>query len=280
MASQWADIPRRMTTICIGVPVLWIVWSHEFLRHLFFQGTHIVVCYEWIHLTSSSTGSLWKWGFLILSLALTTIADDSLFLLSLVGTVGLASVLGSPTEALTMGLLLITVPFRGWCFQVSNSFEATFSLLLVVWNSDSQALVAGRLSKYFLKQPRRQPEWLRRISPAKSMAGLVGGLVGGTLTYIALPLVWRWIRHYQLAPAVHDDDLLTYYEVWYYDGIARGLVLSLAAALGDLWESSLKRKYAVKDSGKFLPGHGGVLDRFDSSLLVVLLFPRIVFSYK
>jgi CDP-diglyceride synthetase len=278
MASQWADIPRRMTTICIGVPLLWIVWSHDFLRHLFFHGTHFVVCYEWVRLTSSSTGSIWKWGFVVLSLALTNIADDSLFLLSLVGTVALASVLGTPTEALTMGLLLCTIPFRAWCFDVSNSFEATFSLLFTVWYGDSGALVAGRVSKSFSKQ--RQPEWLRRISPAKSLAGVIGGLVGGTLTYVSLPLVWKLIRHYHLAPAVNHDEVLTYYEVWYLDGIARGFLLSLAAALGDLWESSLKRKYAVKDSGKFLPGHGGVLDRFDSSLLVVLLFPHIVYSYK
>jgi CDP-diglyceride synthetase len=163
--------------------------------------------------------------------------------------------------------------------------------LLTVWNCDSGALLAGRLFKHWNEQPppsmrispQLPPAWLHRISPAKSVVGLYGGLVGGTLTYMALPWFWRWI---------YSNDLATIEITSFYSGYSKlsdkswsetllsdaivGLALSLAGLLGDLWESSLKRLYSVKDSGKLLPGHGGVLDRFDSSLVSVLIYQQIL----
>ena len=271
MPSQWDDLFRRSMTILIGVPVLCLVWFHPLRRHLFFQATHLAMCLEWVRLTG---GPL---ILCVLSQMLLNVTDDSHCLLALVAAVALVTVglLPRASEATVTGLLLIGLPFRSWCWQVSNTFEATFSLLFVVWFADSGALVAGRMSKsYFCIPP---PQWLQNISPNKSVVGLIGGIVVGSLMYSLLPAVWSFLHRYGLVPEEQTEGAnCDYYETWYTDGLARGLVLSLAAMLGDLWESALKRRYNVKDSGKLLPGHGGVLDRFDSSLLAVMLYQYVV----
>ena len=81
MTSQWADLPRRLTTICVGIPILWILWSNDTLRWLFFQGTHAVICLELTFLTSNSqppSGDLlslvWSKRFIAQSLILSNIS--------------------------------------------------------------------------------------------------------------------------------------------------------------------------------------------------------------
>jgi phosphatidate cytidylyltransferase len=134
------------------------------------------------------------------------------------------------------------------------------SLLLTVWNCDTGALLAGRLLG---KHSPRQPALLHSISPSKSVIGLMGGIAGGVGTYYYLGYFWNFMllgfgTVYRGAP--------------WKERLAMGFILSLTAIIGDLWESSLKRRYAVKDTGAWLPGHGGILDRFDSSLLAVGIY--------
>ena len=86
-----------------------------------------------------------------------------------------------------------------------------------------------------------------RVSPAKSWEGLIGGIV------------------FALAAGI------IYWQVGWFDNMWKALgfalIIAIFGTLGDLMESLMKRTIGVKDSGKFLPGHGGVLDRFDSILL-------------
>ncbi|MCY0885508.1 MAG: phosphatidate cytidylyltransferase [Firmicutes bacterium] len=112
--------------------------------------------------------------------------------------------------------------------------------MAVVWGTDTAAYFVGRAWG-------RRKLW-PRISPGKTWAGAAGGAVAGTLA----GLVWTVPGHLAPAPA-----------------LGLGLAVSLAAQLGDLVESNLKRFAGVKDSGDILPGHGGILDRFDSALLAL-----------
>ncbi len=89
-----------------------------------------------------------------------------------------------------------------------------------------------------------------KISPGKSIEGVVGGVLGAVIT----GLLW--------GPVAGISG-------WH--GALIGFVISVVSVLGDLAESALKRYAGVKDSGNLLPGHGGVLDRFDSSLFVLPL---------
>jgi phosphatidate cytidylyltransferase len=268
--SQWSDLPRRLTTIFIGVPILWIIWSSSEWRVIFFHGTHLTICWEWLNLSGC------HWSFPLLSFGLSLIADE-FFVAAFTSTIALLSILTaaiplSPAkaEAFTTGLILICLPFRSWNSLADSSFRDTVSVLLTVWNCDTGALVAGRLTKSAGWQI--SPLWLQRISPSKSVGGLVGGLVFGALTFWSLPWFWQLMETLQLTaiavdlPVESQPSLLR---------LQAGALLSLAAILGDSWESTIKRRYGVKDSGKLLPGHGGVLDRFDSSLIAVMIYPLL-----
>ena len=121
-------------------------------------------------------------------------------------------------------------------------------LLAVVVATDSGAFAAGRL----IGGPRLAPG----LSPNKTWAGSLGGLACGGMAAVAAGLAaqrWLWgAQGVSLLPLLY-----------------LGLGVALAAQLGDLLESALKRRAGVKDSGMLLPGHGGVLDRMDSLLAAV-----------
>ncbi|EJY55614.1 phosphatidate cytidylyltransferase [Alicyclobacillus hesperidum URH17-3-68] len=110
--------------------------------------------------------------------------------------------------------------------------------LISIWMSDTAAYFVGR----FLGGPKLLPA----ISPGKTISGMVGGIVGAAVG----ACVFGWIAH-----PMH---------VGMYALL--GALISVTGQLGDLIESAYKRSAGVKDSGKLLPGHGGLLDRIDSLL--------------
>lgn len=110
----------------------------------------------------------------------------------------------------------------------------------VVWAGDTAAYFAGR-------------QWGRtplapHMSPKKTVEGAVAGLLSSLLAAL---LLYRWTG-----------------KAWPSAALA-GLLVGVVGQLGDLWESALKRGAQVKDSGALIPGHGGILDRFDGLLLAV-----------
>lgn len=114
---------------------------------------------------------------------------------------------------------------------------------LVVWATDIGAFTVGRLIGGPLLAP--------SISPAKTMAGAAGGLMAGSAMGVATATL--------LAPGGSLRAALI------------GLVLAGAAELGDLAESALKRRFGVKDSGRLIPGHGGLLDRLDGLMAAAMV---------
>ncbi len=117
------------------------------------------------------------------------------------------------------------------------------SIFIFLWANDSGAYCIGSLIGRHKLFP--------RISPGKSWEGSVGGAV------VVLAVAFA-ISYYL------DDRMLNTFE-W----LGLGLVVVVFGTWGDLVESLFKRTLGIKDSGKILPGHGGMLDRFDSSLLAI-----------
>jgi phosphatidate cytidylyltransferase len=121
-------------------------------------------------------------------------------------------------------------------------------LLVVVWAADICAYFAGRL----IGGPKLAP----RISPRKTWAGLWGAVAGGAGAGLAL-------GHWGGSTGLLLLAVL-------------GGFLAIVEQLGDLFESALKRRYGVKDSGRLIPGHGGVLDRVDGLVAAALCLGTLV----
>ena len=120
-------------------------------------------------------------------------------------------------------------------------------LLFCAWFGDSGAYFAGT----FFGKHKLCPN----ISPKKTFEGLVGGVVTvGIVTTILL--------------VVYNNFILGEQQLSYPVLIPLSMVASLVGVVGDLSASVIKREYSVKDFGNIMPGHGGVLDRFDSVILV------------
>jgi phosphatidate cytidylyltransferase len=146
--------------------------------------------------------------------------------------------------AVYLGWPLSLLPFiRGYQIGISTGFWWLLTLLLGVWGFDTGAFFVG----HFLGRRKLAP----RISPGKTWEGVCGGLVFSILAalFCAMwPLGIPW-----------------------YLAVLLGLLIAVAATLGDLAESLIKRQTHVKDSGQFMPGHGGILDRIDSLLFAVIV---------
>jgi phosphatidate cytidylyltransferase len=119
---------------------------------------------------------------------------------------------------------------------------ATFTVLLAVWAGDIGAFFAGRLIGR------------HKLAPALSPGKTWEGFLFGTAATIFVAFVALYKQHYL--------------SIW--QSIVLGAVIAIAAPLGDLFESALKRDMQVKDSGRLLAAHGGVLDRIDSLLFAVV----------
>ena len=151
-----------------------------------------------------------------------------------------------PSATAAMSLTLLGVVWVGGGLAAlillraipDNGRLAVFTVLIAVFADDTAAYVVGRTIGRHKMAP--------RISPGKSWEGFVGG----TVAAIAVAFF-----------AMYDQGFLTNLEA-----VALGAAVAFSATLGDLFESAIKRDLGVKDSGRVLAGHGGVLDRVDSLL--------------
>jgi phosphatidate cytidylyltransferase len=142
--------------------------------------------------------------------------------------------------ALALGALYIGIPVGVLVRLRAISFWWLAGAFVLTWANDILAYLVGVSAGRHRLAP--------QISPKKSVEGAVGGLIGTT---VAAVLVRGWFGLDWAGAAL------------------TGVVCSVAGVLGDLVESSLKRGAGVKDSGTLLPGHGGLLDRFDSAFFVL-----------
>lgn len=155
-----------------------------------------------------------------------------------------------------MAQLYIALPFASFntlCFistpvGVSFYYWYALSVFIFLWASDSGAYLIGS----WLGKHRLFP----RISPKKSWEGSIGG---GIVAIIVSQVIATFIPF--------AENLTPMLSRLLWAGLA--LIVVVFGTWGDLVESLLKRKLGIKDSGNILPGHGGMLDRFDSSLLAI-----------
>ena len=147
-----------------------------------------------------------------------------------------------------VGLTLTAIPALR---AESNGPSLVIFLMCVVWSGDTAALYVGRAWGRHKLAP--------TLSPNKTWEGSLGSVAGSLLVAGVLLGLAALLDQWNSARLSYPDD------VWYW--LLLALVVNVAAQLGDLAESALKRSAGVKDSGDLLPGHGGILDRIDALLL-------------
>ena len=144
--------------------------------------------------------------------------------------------------------LLNVLAFRSTGGDITYSYLAPLSVFVFLWINDTGAYICGSL----LGKHKLFP----RISPGKSWEGSIGG---GILVMAVAVLVWYLTEQHGV------NDLGLGAAEW----AGLGLTIVVFGTWGDLVESLFKRTLGIKDSGNILPGHGGMLDRFDSSLMAI-----------
>lgn len=167
---------------------------------------------------------------------------------------------GSDWGKALMGWLTLIPAWVAVLFIRSTDYAASsftgawliFCLLLLVWAADIGGYIVGK--------PFGKHKLLPKVSPGKTVEGMLGGL---GLVAVVVTLV-AWLQDWPAQTGI-----------WYVSA----LLLTVLSVFGDLTESMFKRVAGKKDSGAFLPGHGGILDRIDSLTATAPLFAIIVALY-
>ena len=155
-----------------------------------------------------------------------------------------------------IGIIYVAIPFSLLNYIVTYTgtynYQLLFGVFFIIWCNDSGAYVVGSL----LGKHKLFP----RISPAKSWEGSVGGAF---ISFAIVFIISGWYSSVSLT-----------------DWMVIASILIVIGTLGDLVESLFKRSIQVKDSGTLLPGHGGILDRFDSLIMAVPFIFTYLFLIK
>lgn len=213
-----SNLFKRVISASILIPfIMYVIYIGQLVFFALCFLVYLGLLYEWAKITSRKKVSIFwlSFGFLYVSIAMFT-----MILLERYRDVEQQE-----------GQIVQTMP---WALLI---------IILIVWFTDSFAYLFGKT----IGGPKVAP----KISPNKTWAGVLGGLVGTSILFMIfyfsserLANIWQWL-------------LPTF------------LGLSIISVIGDFFESWIKRKFGVKDSGNIIPGHGGLLDRMDGLILVL-----------
>lgn len=271
---------RSITGLFFGMVILALLLSGKLGAMLLGVAIAILGCYEYVRM-------IFPKNVRKLSLAWLTTAASIIFTLSLLPQSGFYhSLVIVSMLALVVGIInlffsfinhkkvfvavvffYVGLPMALFLSYIWNTevYQATLwiGVIVLIWMSDSFAyLIGSNIGKRKL---------FERISPKKSWEGFIGA---GLLTLMFAYL----ISHFYDASGRSVPGLSPSHPTLFW--VCMASIVWIIGTLGDLVESSIKRKFDIKDSGKLLPGHGGILDRFDSFIYILpfVLFLLLHFS--
>ncbi len=255
---------KRIISAAILIPVaLGVVLSGGTVLALFVAAAVLILLREWagiIKVPARAPEILLAAAGGLASVAATALGETRLAL-----GIGLAAALGAGLIGMVwrrngfwtlIGALYIQGPAIAflWLRGLPSGLDWTIWLFAVVWTTDTGAYGAGRLIG--------GPAFAPFSSPNKTWSGLIGGVVLAVI-------VGTLAAHLVFAP-LPDSLRVT---AWF---ATLALLVSLVTQTGDIFESGLKRHFGVKDSGRLIPGHGGLLDRLDGFLFAVMMLSLTV----
>ncbi|WP_421695258.1 phosphatidate cytidylyltransferase [Aestuariivirga sp.] len=250
-ASKWGDLGVRALSAAVLIPaVLADVWAGGIWFHLFVALIGILMALEWVTIVHGGNPlqfALHAAGAMCGALLLKDVGLAGT--LTAIAILALFSALAAAREQpggpawRYLGVPYVSLPPLALIVLRDDPDYGVAAILLVmlsVWAADTLAYFAGRI----IGGPKLAP----RISPKKTWAGMGGAMAGSALAafgvgaVMGLPALWILV-------------------------LAGGL-LAIVEQGGDLFKSAMKRYYGVKDSGRLIPGHGGVIDRVDGLVAV------------
>lgn len=244
------DLARRTLSALIMIPVVLgiTVWGGLPFVLLWLVASAAVL-YEWSHVARLARPVAYLalgLGGICAALVGLAYSEGGVALLVLLVAALIGAMACGTRRAAAMGILVAAaacvpvVVLRG---DDRIGLTAILFLYAIIWCTD--------IGAYFVGRAVGGPKLWPRLSPNKTWSGAIGGTVVGTLAGCGLLLAMGLA----FTPAL----------------VILGLVLSVAGQLGDLAESAFKRAFGVKDAGRLIPGHGGVLDRLDGFTAAVLV---------
>jgi phosphatidate cytidylyltransferase len=234
--------PRVAASLAMGLAALVIAWIGGFVFAAFWWAASAVVLWEWQQIVRGEM-LIERVAVGALALALAALFASHASVLGTgaalaAGALALGLFAGpgarvwASAGAIYAGALVVSLGF----LRASPTFglPAILWLFAVVWGTDVAAFIAGRL----IRGPKLWPS----VSPGKTWSGAAAGALAGAAFGL---LLGGWTNR--------ADRLFVL-----------GLATAVVGELGDLFESALKRRFAVKDSSRLIPGHGGLMDRLDA----------------
>ncbi|CAI3936284.1 CDP-diglyceride synthetase (CdsA) (PDB:4Q2E) [Commensalibacter communis] len=249
--SSWQDLPLRIVSALVIIPIalFCIIYGQWFFIGLLCI-ISVAMTVEWANLFKKKLSNYRVAVFLIWPLIAYAAVIKGMWWPAIL-IVGWAPFIFGPQ--LWLGSVVIGgagISLLWLRFMTASEMHPVIFIVIVVIVSDSFAYIAGKTFG--------GPKLIPSVSPGKTWSGAIGGLIGAGC-------VGSIIVGY-LCGGLYTA---------YIGGAIFGMVTGIVAQIGDLLESKLKRELGVKDSGKIIPGHGGVLDRFDA-LLFVSIFVALI----
>jgi phosphatidate cytidylyltransferase len=257
MSAFWS----RILISAIGIPVvLWLVYLGGWPMFGLAAVGALIALHELYWMTRTLRPVVLA-GYLgaLAALLGATLGGADWALAGLVSTLALAFVIKGGVSTVSVSVTLLGVAWIGLGLAHAlllrdidgHGVLAVYTVLLAVWAGDAAAYFIGILFGRHRLAP--------TVSPGKTWEGLAAGTIATVgVTFLAL----------------YDAEFLTIAE-----SLVLGAVIAIVAPLGDLFESALKRDADVKDSGRLLAGHGGVLDRIDALLFAWVAAYYVVVAF-
>ncbi len=253
-ARKWGDLGLRSLVAVILIPlVLLITWAGGIWFEALVAALGVLIAFEWAAMVHAGD-RVQKWLHAGTAMLIAIAAHHKAFLLLaailIIGWVASLVLARRGNTAMDLwriaGIPYVSLPVAALILLRGDSqlgLAAIFWIFALVWLADTLAYFAGKS----IGGPKLAPT----VSPNKTWAGFGGAVAGGILGSLLVSAVFGLSGLFVLA-------LL-------------GAVFAVVEQLGDLFESAVKRKFGIKDSGAIIPGHGGVLDRVDGLIAVAVL---------
>ncbi|MBV7256577.1 phosphatidate cytidylyltransferase [Pacificimonas sp. WHA3] len=243
-------MPRFIVGVLLIAIAIFGGWQGGLFFNFLMGIAALLVFREWTRMVGTTAGNDRMVGFIGIGAAV-VLGNDGLVMYGFAALAVAAIWYLFTDRRAAMGILYAGLPFMCliWLRYQENGFGLIVWTLAVVWATDIGAYFSGRT----IGGPKIAPA----ISPSKTWAGLAGGMFAAAGVGVLNDFIFQLPFE-----AVHAAAL--------------GALLAVIAQVGDFYESHLKRRAGVKDSGHLLPGHGGVMDRLDGLVPVSILVASAV----